>query len=118
MKKIVYDIYDIFLGLLKIPIAAYLLTVSIVSVLEFFILNGLIHLFEDLLPIKPLEILFANKMQYITTAALLVLNFIINLSCISSNPKRMGRRDYVQLVIFILISILLYSYMKFISMAD
>ena len=113
MKKIVADMFAIIYKATKSNIVSLILTVSIVTVLSFFILHGIIMLTDGLLPLKFLLILYSGKIQYFTftvlaiTFTLMCLRLTRNLSRLNKNP------DYLLITFFVIIAILLSLYIRY-----
>ena len=115
MKKVIADIYSFFFKFTNSYIVSLILAVLIVSVLDYFCLNGTILISEGVLPIRPLEILFTPKIKYLTFIGLVALNFYLTYEFVLIQKRK---PDYIQLVIFFLISILLIAYINVAKILD
>lgn len=119
MKKTTLDIYIILFNITKSSRLSYIISLFIVSILDFFILNGLIILFKDMFSfLKSLDILFTAKNAYITYSIVLLIIFLLNPNISALNSRVTKKPNYAKIVLYVLLTILLLAYGKFIKIMD
>ena len=118
MKKIVADVYMLLFKITKSNIVSVILAILITAGFSYILLQGLVSLFEGLLPTKPLNILFTSKLKWFTLIGLVIITFLANIRVEKLVEKQNRKPDYIMLSVLTLITILLIAYLKVIAIME
>jgi len=113
MKLLIADVYKLIYKMSRAHRLSLCIAVAYVTLLNLITISGLALLLEGWMPTKIIHKLFLFPYYFITTSVLLLINFLIMLPVRDLKKKRKQRIIYIPIIIYTLISLLLYIYIQY-----
>jgi len=113
MKLLIADVYKLIYKMSGAHRLSLGIAVAYITLLNLITICGLALLLEGWMPTKVIHKLFTFPYYFVTASFLLLINFLIMLPIRNLKKKRKQRILYIPIIIYTVISIMLYIYIQY-----